>query len=63
MNDIFIMDKEITKHRKRIRRILEKLQEIELQTKQNKCKFEKFKIKIFGRIINKERVRSSSKYL
>ena len=63
MNDIFIINKKIIKYRKRIRRILNKLQEIELQVKQNKCKFEKLKIEILGRIINKKEMRSSPKYL
>ena len=63
MNDIFIMDKGVTKHRERIRQILEKLQKIGLQTKQNKCEFEKPEIEIFGRIINKKGVRPSPKHL
>ena len=63
MNDIFIINKEIIKHRKRIRQILKKLQEIRLQTKQNKYKFEKLEIEILERIINKKRMRPSSKHL
>ena len=63
MNDIFIMNKEITKYRERIRRILRKLQKIGLQTKQNKYEFEKLEIEIFERIINKKRVRPSPKHL
>ena len=63
MNDIFIMDKKITKHREKIRRILEKLQETGLQTKQNKYKFEKSEIEILERIINKEGVKSNSEHL
>ena len=63
MNDIFIMDIEVMKYRKRVRRILKKLQKIELQTKQNKCKFEKLEIEILGRIINKNGVRPSPKHL
>ena len=63
MDDIFIMDKEVTEHRERVRRILEKLQKIGLQTKQNKCEFEKSEIEILGRIINKEGVRPSSDHL
>ena len=57
------MNKEIMKHRERIRRILKKLQEIELQTKQNKYEFEKLEIEILERIINKEEIRSSPEYL
>ena len=63
MNDIFIINKRITKHEEKVRRILEKLQEIGLQTKQSKCKFEKLEIEILERIINKKRIRSSPEHL
>ena len=63
MNDIFIMNKEITKHRKKIRRILRKLQEIELQAKQSKCEFEKLEIEILERIINKKGVKLNLEHL
>ena len=63
MDDIFIMDKGIMKHRERIRRILRKLQKTELQTKLNKYEFEKPEIEILGRIINKEGVRPSPEHL
>ena len=63
MDDIFIMDKRVTEHRERICRILKKLQETELQTKQNKYEFEKPEIEILGRIINKEGVRPSLEHL
>ena len=57
------MNKKITKYRKKIRQILRKLQEIELQTKQNKYEFEKLEIEILERIISKEEVKSSSEHL
>ena len=63
MDDIFIMDKRITEYRERIRRILEKLQEIGLQTKQSKCEFKKPEIEILERIINKKGVRPSPEHL
>ena len=63
MDDIFIMDKEATEHRKRTRRILGKLQEAGLQAKLSKCEFEKPEIEILGRIINKEGVRPSPEHL
>ena len=56
------MNKKIKKHRKRVRRILKKLQEIGLQTKKNKCKFEKLEIEIFEWVISKKEVRSSPEY-
>ena len=63
INDIFIMDKEVIKHRERIRRILKKLQKIGLQIKQSKCEFEKLEIEILGRIINKKEIRPNPKHL
>ena len=63
MNDIFIINKKITKYRKRVRQILKKLQKIGLQIKQNKCEFEKLEIKILERIINKEKIKSSPEHL
>ena len=63
MNNIFIINKKVIKYRERVRRILKKLQEIELQTKQSKYEFEKFRIEILERIINKKEIRSSLEYL
>ena len=57
MNDIFIIKKTKKEHRKRIRRILEKLLKTELRIKFSKRKFEKEEVKFLEYIVGRENIK------
>ena len=59
INDIFIMRKTKEEHRKKTRKILEKLLTTELKIKLFKSKFKKEEVKFLRHIIEREGIKSN----
>ena len=60
LNDIFIYNDNLKKHKNHVRKMFQKLREIEIQIDIDKCEFHKTKIKFLKIWINKNEIRMNS---
>ena len=63
LNDILIISETRKKHKKKIKKVLKLLQEINLLIKKKKCKFMKKELKFLKYILFKERIEKDSEKL
>jgi hypothetical protein len=60
LNDLIIYSDNLKEHQKHIRKVLQRLKEIELQTNIDKCEFHVLKTKFLDMIIKKDEIRMNS---
>ena len=60
LNDILIYNNNIKKHKKHVRKILQKFRKIDIQTNVDKCEFHKIETKFLNVLIEKNEIRMNS---
>jgi hypothetical protein len=61
LDDILIYNQNMSEHRKHVRKVLQKLRDVDIQVDINKCEFHVTKIKFLEVIINQDDIRMHSK--
>jgi hypothetical protein len=60
LNDLVIYSDNLKKHQQHVKKVLQRLREIELQTNIDKCEFHVFETKFLSMIIERNEIRMNS---